>query len=514
MKALIRTDATAMIGGGHMMRCLTLANALRSTGHDAAFVMAQTQPDWTKAVSSAGFRVYPIGPHPLNNDPDGAPHKGWLSAPWETDAAVTTRAVKDFAPDCLIWDHYGLDARWVNAVRRATGVRTVLAIDDLDDRALGSELVLDQTRLSADARVFPALAELTGPQFACLRPEFGRFRAQGLPATQGKHVLVTLGLADSTGIVPDIAAALAAMEGLTADIVMGAYAQTLSRVATICAAHPHLTLHVDTQDMAALMMRADLCIGAGGMTSWERCCLGLGTLLVPVAENQSATARELENAGAVQVLPLDRARDPAQLKVAIMRALSAAREMSQAASDLCDGQGAARVVDILSAELRPVTPQDAQLLFNWRNQPHIRAASLHTSPLDWSRHLDWVASLGQRTDGLWYIYSEGARALGHVNARRLEGGLWRWGFYIGAADAPKGAGRRMLVRAVSQLFMRHDCTGIEAEVRADNPPSVALHRRLGFTQTSTRDNGAVLVFLLTECDMDKKFAIQFPKEPR
>ncbi|SDX54115.1 UDP-2,4-diacetamido-2,4,6-trideoxy-beta-L-altropyranose hydrolase [Roseicitreum antarcticum] len=534
MKALIRADATGTIGGGHMMRCLALANALRRHGHEAAFVMAQTQQDWSGTVTSAGFHVYPVTPEPLSPDPDGPPHKGWLSAPWPRDAEVTGAAMRDFMPDCLIWDHYGLDARWVNAVRRAYNVGVVLAIDDLDDRALGSELVLDQTRLDrASARAFPALAQMAGPAFATLRPEFADLRAEALArraAAPGGRVLVTLGLADSAGIVPGIAAVLAATEGLDVDIVMGAHAQTLPRVADICATYPQLTLHVDTPDMAALMLRADLCIGAGGMTSWERCCLGLGTLLIPVADNQSGSARALEAAGAAQVLDLTRARDPADLAAAVARALRAIPAMAQAAARLCDGQGATRVVDILAATLRPVVPSDAHLMFDWRNQPHIRAASLNAAPLEWPKHLDWVAALSHRSDGLWRIYAEGERALGHVNVRRLSpedlaenstedlgarsGGLWRWGFYIGAVDAPKGAGRRMLARALSEVLRRPDCAGIEAEVRVNNPRSAALHRAMGFRQTATREDGAVLVFLLTECDMNRVFAIQFPKEPR
>lgn len=493
MKVVFRTDASGQIGGGHMMRCLTLAQALRDAGARVAFVMARGDSLWTDPVQSAGFRLYPVSGRPLTPDPEGPAHSNWLTAPWQADARDTTAALRDFGADWLIWDHYGLDARWVGALRAAVGRLRVMAIDDLDDRALGSDLVLDQTRLDCSGRRYPALAALSGPDYATLRPEFAQLRAQALarrnqnPAP--RRVLVTMGLADAAGLVPPIVQALLRSGAQAVDIVMGSGAQTLGQVRTLCATAPQLRLHVDTQDMARLMAEADLCIGAGGMTSWERCALGLGALLVPVAENQMGVARALEQAGAARVLPLEGARNPLVLQQAIAQAMTRAQPMGQQAARLCDGQGSARVRAAVLGRLRPVIPADARLLFDWRNRPDIRAASLNTEPLDWPAHLDWINGLAGRDDGVWWIYSEAGNPLGHVNARREADGWWRWGFYIGAGDAPKGAGRRMLALALAELFRRSDCAGLRADVRAENPRSIALHRDLGFRQIESRDGG-------------------------
>lgn len=516
VKVVIRTDASGQIGGGHMMRCLALAHGLRTRGAEVTFLMA-SQPDlWTDPVTRAGYALQLIPAAPPAHDPDGPPHRHWLSSPWARDAEITAALIREIGADWLIWDHYGLDARWVSAVRAQSPALQVMAIDDLDDRPLGSDLVLDQTRLDPNPRRFPALAAMSGPAFATLRPEFAALREDTLPSRdtrkKARRVLVTMGLADAVGLMPQIVSALASMQELKVDIVMGAGAQTLADIRALCAEHPRLRLHVDTPDMAHLMAAADLCIGAGGMTSWERCALGLGTLLVPVAANQMPTAHALDQAGAVQLLSLHDARDAATLRTAILRALTNAHALGQAAAALCDGQGTARVCDIVGAGLRAVSTRDAKLLFDWRNQPHIRAASLTTDPLDWQTHCDWIAGLSGRVNGVWWIYSEGGRPLGHVNARRGEDRLWRWGFYIGAPDAPKGVGRRMLASALAHLLRRPDCTGILADVRADNPRSIHLHRSLGFQQIEARDDGRVLVFCLRECDIAKVFQIRFPKD--
>lgn len=504
MRLLIRTDASALIGGGHLMRCLALAGAARARGHSVLFLLADTAAGFTRLITSAAFDHEILAHAPIGDDPDAPPHAPWLSAPWQQDAARTADLVAQFRPDWLIWDHYGLDARWVGAVRQADPALRVLAIDDLDDRPLGSDIVLDQTRLNTTPRRFPALSELRGPQFATLRPEFAALRASALDRRKGpvRHLLVTLGMVDGAGLLPAIFTALEDMPDLRIDFVTSGASQTLPQMRALCAGRADRVLHVDTDQMGALMMRADLCIGAGGMTSWERCCLGLPTLLVPVAPNQNGPARDLAQAGAVRLLRLDDLRAPERLRAALLDVLPHAQGMGQVAATLCDGQGSARVLDVLEAELRPVTMQDAQRLHAWRNTPRIRAASLSADSIKWNSHLAWLDGVMTRQDGLWWMYSEAGRALGHINARNLGEGVWHWGFYIGAPDAPKGAGGRMMLLAARRLLLRTDCRVIRADIIRDNARSLHLHRRLGFRQTGSREDGRVLEFSLRACDLN------------
>ena len=516
MRVIVRTDASAKIGGGHLMRSLALADALRARGAQVAFVSARDGSGWTDRVVAAGYPLYAVAPTGAAADPQGPAHAHWLCTSWQDDARISAAAARDFGADWVVWDHYGLDARWVDHVRTAQGAVRVLAVDDLDDRPLGSDLVLDQTRLGTGARRYPALAMLAGPDFATLRPEFAALRKTmslpRRPCTGAARVLVTIGLADPAGILPGILHSLAGFPELEIDVVTGAQAQSLPEVRRLCDTMPKARLHIDTRKIAQLMAHADLCIGAGGMTSWERCALGLGTLLVPVADNQIPVAKALEAAGAVHVLPLEDARDPASLHLAIKRLLRFGHVLGQNAAGLCDGNGAGRVADILLGGMRPVVASDARLLFKWRNKAHIRAASLNSAPLAWADHQAWIAGLDGRQDGVWWIYSEGDKALGHVNAQRQADGSWQWGFYVGADDAPRGTGRRMLAMALGKLFSRPDCTMIRAVVRHDNPRSIALHKSLGFVECAdSGDQGGALVFCLHECDMQKAFSITFPK---
>jgi len=131
------------------------------------------------------------------------------------------------------------------------------------------------------------------------------------------------------------------------DVVVGSGAPSLAALTALADADPSVTLHVDTRDMARLTARADIAVGGGGSSSWERCVLGLPTLLLVLADNQAEAAVALAEAGAV--IALDAAAefetgfDAAAARLIAEDALR--RRLSMAAAGVCDGLGADRVAD-------------------------------------------------------------------------------------------------------------------------------------------------------------------------
>ena len=491
MRLVIRADGGPQIGGGHIMRCLTLAGEAARRGHDVQFVVGESPI--AQRVRDVGFAVaeLPTQAHPPEAHP---PHAGWLPAPWQVDADFTARVVAETQADWLVWDHYGLDGRWVAALRAARPDMRVLALDDLDDRELGSDLALDPARIESAARRHPVPATLDGPQYALLRPEFAALRPAALARRDGtvRRVLILPGMMDAAGLAPAALRALAGT-GLQVEVVMCSASQSEAQVQAMVATCADWTLTLDATDMAQRMADADLCIGAGGGTAWERCSMGLPSVAVAVADNQVAGIAVLAEAGAVIPATLDNLRD------GVAQAQASLPALAGQAARLCDGQGAARVLDALEAHLRPVTQADAHLIFEWRNQPHIRAASHIQAPLVWKDHLSWVGRTLQRSDTLWRIYQEGERDLGAVLITDQGGGLWKWSFYIGAQGAPRGAGGRMLSAALRAVEGAPDAAMIEGEVLEGNAASVKLHERLGFVAAPS-DKAGVLVFRRQICD--------------
>lgn len=490
MRILIRTDASPEIGGGHLMRCLTLAGEAARRGHSVHFIV--NAGELSQKVLAQGHSLTEQPPQTHQTD-TSTPHAHWLTTTWQTDASVTAKVAASFAADWLVWDHYGLDARWVDAVRQIAPNLRVLALDDLDDRPLGSDIVLDPAHMEGEIRKYPVPVMLHGPAYALLRPEFAALRKAALARRAGpvKRVLIAPGMMDAAGLAP---LALDALNGtgLKAEVVMGSMAQSVDRVREMVAYNPDWTLTLDATDMAVRMTAADLCIGAGGGTSWELCCLGLPSVVVAVAENQKMGVAILARRGAAVSLDLGRLRSGG-LGIAVTEAVANAQKMSVAAAQLCDGLGAGRLMDVLDADLRPLVLDDADLLFGWRNQPHIRAASHDKTTLIWDDHLDWVKRTIARDDGLWRVYREDGQDVGFVSAVDQGSGRWKWSFYVGAAVAPRGTGGRMLSTFLSLLASRPDCGEVEGEVLAENSTSRALHNRLGFTAVP-HDDDSVLVF--------------------
>lgn len=360
MKVVFRADSGLHIGTGHVMRCLTLANALQAMGAEAIFMTRAHTGHAISAISDAGHRVVtmpgntglPYGAHP-------APpaHAAWLEADWRLDAAQTRATLQEFGANWLVMDHYALDQEWQEAAIHEHS--RLLVIDDLADRPHKADILLDQNfgRKAADyARLVPASCECwIGPVYALLRPEFARLRREALTRRaaliQPQRLLITLGGIDkgnATARVLDALAAVPAAAGMQSTVIMGRSAPHLKHVRARAATMPFLVeVAVDVTDMAERMTRADLCIGAAGSTAWERCALGLPTLQVVLANNQVAAARHMANEGLTIALPAPDTPGFAKALASGIEALTeitAYKRMVNSTAALTDARGTTRLV--------------------------------------------------------------------------------------------------------------------------------------------------------------------------
>jgi len=271
LSAVFRADAGPEIGIGHVMRCLALAETLRARGLACALATAEAGLAAVPPARLAGIAILPA-------------------------------AAKRPGTDLLVVDHYGLGTAYERDAH--AWARSVLAIDDLANRAHDCDLLLD-TAIGRSARDYAGLVPahcvfLLGPDFALLRPSFRAARERRLPRERraARRVLVTLGGTDPKGLTLTVLEGIAqAKAGLEIEVVLPAKAPGFAAVAVRCAALG-ARLHESVDDLAALMALADLSIGAGGTTAWERACLGLPTLLVEMAANQRGNVANLTSAGA------------------------------------------------------------------------------------------------------------------------------------------------------------------------------------------------------------------------
>jgi len=336
-RILFVADAGPAVGGGHVMRGLTLARALQDKGAACAFVATPAAAAVLDAFGADVARV---------------------ETEAEAPAALVeaaARAARTF--DAVVVDHYGLSAPDHRAI--AAG-RPALVIDDLADRPLAADLVLDSgpARAAADYDgLVPAHAELLlGPSHAPVRPAFAALRREALTrradAPPVRRILVSLGLTDVGGItgrVVDLVLPRLEKGGAgkaVLDVVLGSGAPSLPRLRALAARDPRVALHVDSQDMPRLALEADLAVGAGGSSTWERCVLALPTLLLVLAANQDEASQALARADAVLAVDVAEPDFETAFATQLSRLLAdpALRDrLSAASAAVCDGRGAARV---------------------------------------------------------------------------------------------------------------------------------------------------------------------------
>jgi UDP-2,4-diacetamido-2,4,6-trideoxy-beta-L-altropyranose hydrolase len=357
MHFAFRTDASLQIGTGHVMRCLTLADALHKRGAKSTFICRPHAGHLLDLIQQRGHTAKALAPaddaYTAAADPC---HAQWLGTDWASDAAQTQQALGDQLVEWLVVDHYALDRRWEQAMRPLT--RRIMAIDDLADRPHDCDLLLDQN-LGRRAEDYSMLLSsrtqtLIGPAYALLRPEFAHWREHSLKRRvlpQLKNLLITMGGVDQANATGQVLDALTHCElpiDLRITVVMGPTAPWLAQVQAQAAAMPRPTLVlVGVSNMAQLMAENDLCIGAAGSTSWERCCLGLPALQIVLAANQEKINEALELAESALTIQPENLE--AELPGVFAQLTNAAVlcGLSKNSAVVCDGLGAAKTVQWL-----------------------------------------------------------------------------------------------------------------------------------------------------------------------
>ena len=373
------------------MRCLALGQVLRDAGADVSFVSRELPGHLCEFTDSLGFRVIRL------------PARGFARSSGEPDFSEIRGPATGAQIDWLVIDHYGIDAAWER--RASAHCRHILVIDDLADRPHECDVLLDQNfslhpRARYDGLLNPSCELLLGPRYALLRPEFAATRAaaQQRDGTV-RRIFVFFGGSDAGGETLKVIDALAALprQGLLVNVVIGRSNPHAAEILDACARLAGAVCQVGSNSMAAMMSDADLAIGAGGSTTWERCCVGLPSIIIAIADNQIPGSRDLHEAGCVLLLGKSAEVSVRAITETVLELLAnpaRMRALSFASAALVDGHGAQRVTNsMLAADmtLRRARHEDCIDILNWRNHPEIRRFSSDTGEIAPEAHLMWFA---------------------------------------------------------------------------------------------------------------------------
>ena len=413
LKAAFRVDSSFEIGSGHLMRCLALAEALRERGVKSFFICKDFEGNFNDQVEKNGFKL-----HTLN-------YQGDFNL---TEDAEKTESVLrgEGSVEWLVADSYAIDSKWEKLVKNET--HKIMIIDDLANRSHDCDLLLDQNYHQDmgsryDGLIPSRCKTLLGPKYALLRTEFSDARNKRREKNeQANRILVSLGGSDPAGATEVALEALLSMnrKDIEADVVVGSSDRKKDTIKKLCDEKTNLNYHLQADNMAQLMADADIAIGVGGISNWERCCVGLPTIALSTASIQESILIAMARDGII--LYAGKLEDvlPKRLGFMISTLLDNPHlksYLSKKSMELVDGKGSKKVVNnMLSGRisLRVAEPSDCDDVYHWRNAKENRMQSFDMLPIELASHKTWFEKTVKSKENLLLIAEEDEKPVGVI----------------------------------------------------------------------------------------------------
>lgn len=509
MRTLIRSDADANIGMGHVIRSLALADALLDAGHHVTWLGRWEPASLGARIRAAGAQAIASAATPGGSD----------------DLALTLSHAAQ--SDWVLLDGYGFGAEFLQAVRR-TGAR-VFVIDDAPRLPYYDVDVLLDQNLHSSAPEYRVPEEgrlLLGPRYALLRSQFGRRPAWPPPAPEhAANILVTMGGSDPKGVTVQVLKSLANLSSPTKAaplhirVVVG---PANPRTEEIKAVATHRTMNVEVliavEDMCALMDWAHVAITAAGSTCWELACVGVPMITIVTAPNQVPVAEGLARVGASLNLGDAEQVKPEDIASALQALLPdplRRSEMARRGRDVVDGLGAFRVAKVLTrhgrpaasseVSIRPANAGDARLLWNWANDRSVRAVSFRKDPIPWEAHKDWFARRLHSPDVRIWVLENAGKPVGQIRYERTSDGKEAiLNFSVAAEQRGKGYGEYLVNSTKDRALHELNVPQITALVLEENAASANVFIRAGYwfqgIETDTSSGSRCRRFIFREGD--------------
>jgi UDP-2,4-diacetamido-2,4,6-trideoxy-beta-L-altropyranose hydrolase len=478
---LVRADANAAIGTGHVMRSIALAEAWQDAGGEAAFAMAQTSDSIRSRIANESWKMRAV-PFAMGS---------------KEDLQHTIALAQKQNCEWVVVDGYQFDADYQSGLK-AVGLKVVFLDDYGHSQHYSADVVLNQN-LSANRVLYsnrePGTQLLLGPRYALLRREFNAWRDwERRISPSCRRVLVTMGGSDDRNVTATVikGLCLSAVEGLEATVLVGGSNPHLKELQDIVARSViDIRLLKDVSNVGELMASADIAVSAAGTTCWELCLLGLPSVLVDVADNQTDVAKELHTRGCAIHIGRDIA--PEAVAGNIKRLLNdqeLRQSLSRGSRYLVDGKGATRVVSVLRGvsrlRLRIAQESDQCLLWDWANDPEVRVSSFSPDPIPWETHVIWfnakLSSQGSpRPRSVIFIAEdENGTALGQIRFDLRIDGDWDVGVSLDKKMRGQGLAAQLIESGVQQVLTNNRGARIHAFVKPENLASVKAFERAAF----------------------------------
>ena len=494
MRIIVRATASKKMGSGHIMRCITLAEELSKKNDNIIEFVTQNFPEnLDDLIKKKGFIVHSLK---LLNKRKGD-DKESFAFDQDQDASETIKAIKNNIIDLIIVDHYSIDYKWERKLRPFT--KKIMVIDDLANRRHDCDFVLDQNYINNQLRyenlVSTDTIKLLGPRFALLREEFYTV-SQKRKKSSGKNIrlFVFFGgsdLANLTSLVLKVISK-SNFKGFYVDVVIGSLNPHKEKIQYLVSKSLHAKLHIQVDNIAILMSKADIALCAGGSSTWERMSLGLPSLIVTTAVNQEALSNDLYKDGYINLLGSINNVNERVIEDALQLAIQNPDNLqlqSQKCKNLVDSLGARRVSNLLLGDikakdlfLREANDGDCDLYWHWANDPIVRENAYQQQQITLKNHQIWYKKNLNSPNVIMLVVDSEYGPLAQVRFDRSESN-----FIISYSLAMQfrgfGLGKTIISKAIEYLRKFKTFTVI-AEVKESNVSSRKIFEKVGFNQVS------------------------------
>jgi UDP-2,4-diacetamido-2,4,6-trideoxy-beta-L-altropyranose hydrolase len=493
MKAVFRVDASKWIGTGHVMRCLSLAEELRKNSCEVIFACLPQDGDMRMVIAKRYFRVCSLTA-PLNSDRpiNYTNYKTWLLRSPREDCADFIQKIK--SADIVIVDHYAIGGEWHRVVKEAFACK-IIVIDDLV-RSQDADLVVDQT-LNRSASDYSGRAKvLAGTNYALLASHFSgkhEIALDRVARSNPPKIMIYMGGFDLPNITSSVIKLLVKNLKAKYTVVLSQHSPHHSAVKRFCDEHKDVK-HIEfSTDMASLMLENDIAIGAAGTTSWERACVGLPTITIPIAGNQADNAERLQEKNATVLVKMESIST--DLLPAVKILTKNWTKHCKANLAICDGRGVSRLMLEIESllmikkeanvELVDATIEDIELVYSWQCMPETRKYALNPAVPSWMEHQSWMLTKLDRVADYFFIVKErlSGRPCGFIRLDRQD----KCDYLVSILIAPEFHGKGFGLSALQVVDRIYSDFYIHAVVKQANTASQKLFQKAGYQKVSDEE---------------------------
>ena len=508
MLVAFRVDSSVKIGTGHLSRCINLANALSKQGFKSLFIINNNEKKIHNLIKSNNhqFKDLDIREEKKYKNNSVKNFKSWLGHAWQKDATETLLILKEYSVEILIVDHYSLDWKWENKIR--TNINYIVAIDDLNNRKHNCNMIIDQNYRKSYQALYqnnlnPTCKLFLGPKYSLINPVYAKYKKKVF-SSKIKKILIFFGGGDPNFLTELILENLSDkfFQKIKINVVTGMNNNRGLIIKNKYKNNKNIKFYERLTDLASLLYSSDLAIGALGINTWERMCVGVPSLVISTGKDQEIFAKLLKDKRFIYLLGYAEKIKKIKLKNDLRKYFLKKYSKKDLLNlqKIVDGNGSMRVATEIKKrfqlnikykiKLRSARHDDDELLLKWANEPFVRANAFMSEPIEKRIHKKWFDSrLNDQKNHKLYIafikYSN--NPIGQVRFDLIEN-YWHIDFSIDPNFRDQGYGTNMLYLAIKKLSQQDQKNLVIGQVKKNNVSSYNVFKKLHFQLSNTNRN--------------------------